>query len=69
MLQFSNARLGEKLRENNFFTYCNGWIDGWVGVLPVLRIVVDGWMGGCNICFEDCYNGWMGGCNICFEDC
>ena len=26
--------------------------------MPVLRIVVDGWMGGCNAFFEDCY-GWM----------
>ena len=25
------------------------------GVMPVLRIVVDGWMGGCNACFKDCY--------------
>ena len=28
------------------------------GVMPVLRIVVDGWMGGCNACVKDCY-GWM----------
>jgi len=24
------------------------------GVMPVLRIVVDGWMGGCNARFKDC---------------
>ena len=28
-------------------------MDGWVGVLPVLRIFVDGWMGGCNARFKD----------------
>ena len=41
MLQFSYNRLGEKLRENNFF-YILQRVDGWVGVMPVLRIVVDG---------------------------
>ena len=30
---------------NNFF-YILQRVDGWVGVMPVLRIVVDGWMGG-----------------------
>ena len=40
MLQFSCNRLGEKLKKNNFFTYCNGWMDGWVGVMPVLRIIL-----------------------------
>ena len=30
-----------------------GRIDGWVGVMPVLRIGVDGWMGGCNARFKD----------------
>ena len=33
-------------------------MDGWVGVMPVLRIVVDGWMGVCNARFKDCC-GWM----------
>ena len=29
-------------------------MDGWVGVLPVLRIFfVDRWMGGCNARFKD----------------
>ena len=37
-------------------------------VMPVLRIVVDGWMGGCNALFKDCC-GWMGGCNALFKDC
>ena len=31
-----------------------------MGVMPVLRIVIDGWMDGCNSCFKDCY-GWMDG--------
>ena len=35
--------------------------------------MMDGWMGGCNICFEDCYDGWMdgwmGGCNARCKDC
>ena len=37
-------------------------MNGWVGVISVLRIaMMDGWMIGCNICFEDCYDGWMDG--------
>ena len=35
-------------------------MDGWVGVMAVLWIVMDGWVGGCIGCFEDCY-GWMDG--------
>ena len=23
----------------------DGWMDGWVGVMPVVRIVMDGWTG------------------------
>ena len=29
-------------------------MDGWVGVISVLRIaMMDGWMGGCNARFKD----------------
>ena len=30
-------------------------MNGWVGVMPVLNIAMDGWMGGCNASFKDCY--------------
>ena len=45
-------------------------MDGWVGVLPVLRIFfVDRWMGGCNARFKDFFvDRWMGGCNARFKD-
>ena len=37
----------------------------WVGVMPVLRIVVDGWMSGCNARLIDkcnsLFNGEIGG--------
>ena len=37
-----------------------GQMNEWAGVMPVLRIVVDEWMGGCNARFKYCY-GWMDG--------
>ena len=33
MLQFSNARLGEKFYKNNIFFYILQWVDGWVGTM------------------------------------
>ena len=44
-------------------------MDGWVGVMPVLRIVVDEWMGGYDDRLRIATGGWMGGCNARFKDC